>query len=236
MRGPEDDGRSDADLLAAISQQDWRAFELLHARYAPWLMVVLSHRGADAATIEDVVQLTFIALWRKPHAWRGEGQVGAWIRGIAMHKLLDEQHPRSKMSAAIHLVPDVVVDGRRHAEPSAEEEFLRSQDVPCSEIEDALRKLSPKLLAVARCCWLDDLTISEAARALGLPPGTVKTRLMRARDQLREELDGALEHSVLADPPTNPHGRPTPEPKRKPRERVAPRERRVGGQPREELA
>ena len=44
------------------------------------------------------------------------------------------------------------------------------------------------LLAVVQCCWLDELTTSEASQALGVPQGTVKTRLMRARIRLREEL------------------------------------------------
>ena len=52
----------------------------------------------------------------------------------------------------------------------------------------SLRRLSPELLAVVQATILDGLTVREASRLLGLPTGTVKTRLMRAKRILREQL------------------------------------------------
>ena len=57
-----------------------------------------------------------------------------------------------------------------------------------SGLAGALNRLSPELRAVLEATVLDGLTTREAARLLGIPQGTVKTRLMRAREQLREEL------------------------------------------------
>jgi RNA polymerase sigma-70 factor (ECF subfamily) len=56
------------------------------------------------------------------------------------------------------------------------------------DLAGALNRLSPELRAVLQATALDGLTTREAGRLLGIPPGTVKTRLMRARAQLREEL------------------------------------------------
>jgi len=60
--------------------------------------------------------------------------------------------------------------------------------VEYGDLAGALNRLSPELRAVVQATILDDLTTKEAARLLGIPAGTVKTRMMRAKAQLREEL------------------------------------------------
>ena len=67
---------------------------------------------------------------------------------------------------------------------------LRSQSlgVEYGDLGVALNRLSPELRAVMQATVLDGLTTKEAARLLGIPQGTVKTRLMRARSELREVL------------------------------------------------
>ena len=113
-----------------------------------------------------------------------------------MHKLLDERQPRSKVRAAIQFVSAGVLDALGKVEPSAEDEMLGRRGVTYGELGDALCKLAPELRAVVQCCWLDEWTTSEASRLLGVPHGTVKTRLMRARIQLRRELGCNLERSL----------------------------------------
>jgi RNA polymerase sigma-70 factor, ECF subfamily len=79
-----------------------------------------------------------------------------------------------------------LLDRTGRAEPSAEELVLIG--VEHGDLAGALNRLSPELRAVLQATALDGLTTREAGRLLGIPPGTVKTRLMRARAQLREEL------------------------------------------------
>jgi len=194
MESGKDDPRSDPDLLRAVAEGDQIALRVLRDRHAAWLTFWLLHRSAGAGVVDEVLQRTFMAVWEKADRWRGDGEVAAWIRRIAMHKLLDELRPRSKVRKALQLVGDMSeVPGR--AEPSAEEELLGRQGIAFGELGDALRKLEPGLLAVVRCCWIDELTAIEASRALGVPQGTVKTRLMRARIRLRQELGCNLERS-----------------------------------------
>jgi RNA polymerase sigma-70 factor (ECF subfamily) len=76
--------------------------------------------------------------------------------------------------------------GRAEVEPSAEERVLLG--VEHGDLAGALNRLSPELRAVIEATVLDGLTTREAARLLGIPQGTVKTRLMRARAELREAL------------------------------------------------
>lgn len=76
--------------------------------------------------------------------------------------------------------------GRDEVVVSAEDEVMLG--VEFGDLAGALSRLSPELRAVVQATVLDGLTTKEAARLLRIPPGTVKTRMMRARAQLREEL------------------------------------------------
>src|SRR5215207_6417537 len=74
-----DDERTDAELLAATGDGDRTALEGLYVRHAPWLLVRLSRRCADRQLVDEVVQDTFVAVWRGARRWRCEG----WPGGVA---------------------------------------------------------------------------------------------------------------------------------------------------------
>ncbi len=171
-------GTSDEDLLTAIREGDRAALRELYDRHAPWLMLRLRRRGADGPLAEEVVQDTFLAVWRKPHSYRGSGAVAAWIWGIGIRRLID----RLRRTRALHPLPR----GRGDVIVSAEDHVLLG--VEFGDLGGALARLSPELRAVVQATVLDGLTTKEASQLLGIPAGTVKTRMMRARAQLREEL------------------------------------------------
>jgi RNA polymerase sigma-70 factor (ECF subfamily) len=177
--GPRVDVRSDGELLQAIAAGDRSALEPLYARHAPWLLLRLQRRCADVGLVDEVVQDTFVAVWRSARRYDGRGPVAAWIWGIGVRRLVDavRRRPRGVPMAE-------VVD--RGVELSAEERVLLG--VEYGDLAGALDRLSPELRAVVQATVLDGLTTNEAARLLGIPQGTVKTRMSRARVQLREEL------------------------------------------------
>ena len=167
----------DRELLAAVAAGDRRALRALYDRHAPWLTLRLQRRCADPDRVDDALQDTFLAVWRTARRWDGSGEVGAWIWGIAIRRLVDavrRRPPREFTSAE-----------REQFEPSAEEQVLL--DIEHGDLAGALNRLSPELRAVVQATVLDGLTTKEAGQLLGLPAGTVKTRMMRARNQLREE-------------------------------------------------
>lgn len=169
---------TDEELLAEVSRGEREALRELYDRHAPWLMVRLRRRGADGTLAEEVVQDTFLAVWRKPRSYSGAGQVPAWIWGIGIRRLIDRLRQRRFLEPLPSRRDDLVV--------SAEDQVL--QGVEYGDLAGALERLSPELRAVVQATVLDGLTTREAARLLGIPSGTVKTRMMRARAQLREEL------------------------------------------------
>ncbi|MDQ4068054.1 MAG: RNA polymerase sigma factor [Actinomycetota bacterium] len=178
MADRREDHRSDPELLEAMAAGDRGALRSLHDRHAPWLLLRLSRRCADPAVVEEVVQDTFLAVWRKPAAYKGTGSVAAWIWGIGIRRLVDQFRRQRRPMAE-------VAEGMETTS-SAEEQLLLG--VEYGELGPALNRLSPELRAVVQATVLDGLTTREAARLLGIPAGTVKTRMMRAKPQLREAL------------------------------------------------
>lgn len=166
---------TDIELLAAIADGRTDALRELHERHAPWLAMRLSRRVTDRSLVDEAIQDTFVAVWLKPETFRGEGDVGAWLWGIAIRKLIDrlrgQRLPRFE---------------RRSMVESAEEAVLAG--IGYGDLGTAMAGLSPELLAVVQARILDGLSTKEAARLLGIPAGTVKTRLMRAKQIMRAEL------------------------------------------------
>ena len=168
---------ADENLVAAVAAGDRQAFRLLYDRHAPWLTLRLSRRCADPDAVDSAVQDTFVALWRDASRYEGRGEVAAWIWGIGIRRLIDGLRRRPRREFAL--------SERREAEASVEERVLLG--IEHGDLAGALNRLSPELRAVVQATVLDGLTTREAARLLGIPAGTVKTRMMRARAQLREE-------------------------------------------------
>ncbi|MFJ2608040.1 RNA polymerase sigma factor [Streptomyces sp. NPDC091279] len=177
--------RSDQELLRAIAaDSDRRAFEELYRRYAPWLTARLRGRCADPSLVDDVVQETFLSVWRGAAGFRDQGAPDAagWLWRIGSRRLVDHLRgdgARGRLRQALARL-------RHRDEVSAEERVLAS--VAHGDLAGALVQLSPELRAVLQATVIDGLTTREAAVLLGIPPGTVKTRAMRARTQLREAL------------------------------------------------
>lgn len=172
---------SDDELLRATATGDRQAFETYYRRNAPWLEIRLRRRCGDAELAADVVQETFLAVWRAAASYRGTDQSGGWLWSIASRRLIDTHRRRAVRAQTV---------GEPYADllaaPSAEEEALASSYG--AELALALDRLSPELRAVLQATVLDGLSVREAAVLLDIPEGTVKSRAVRARRQLREAL------------------------------------------------
>jgi RNA polymerase sigma-70 factor, ECF subfamily len=172
------DERSDAEVLAAVAAGDRLALAVFYRRHAAWLLVRLSRRCADASVVDEVLQDTFVAVWQGAAKYSGQGEVAAWVWGIGIRRLVDALRRRPR--ATLTLPDQIGVD------PSAEERVLVG--IEYGALGGALLRLSPELRAVVQATVLDGLTTREAGRLLSIPTGTVKTRMRRARAQLREEM------------------------------------------------
>ena len=172
-----DSSPGDETLLLAVAERDMGAFRTLYERHAGWLAIRLARRCNDRDLVADAIQDTFVAVWQKPQGFRGDGDIGAWLWGIAIRRLVSRLRTRRGVAAVFE-----------HAEvaPAAEDQVLLS--VEYGDIGQALARLSPEMRAVIQAVVLDGLTAKEAARLLDMPVGSVKTRLHRAKAHLRAAL------------------------------------------------
>lgn len=173
---------SDADLLAQVRERDEGALRVLYERHAGWISARLLRRCADRDVVSDVLQDTFVSAWNGAGTFRGEGAVAGWLWGIAVHRLISRVRTRSAHPARL----GPALRANDYVDASAEEDVLLA--VQYSDVGDALARISPELRVVLQATVLDGLTTREAARLLGIPQGTVKTRLARARASMRKEL------------------------------------------------
>jgi RNA polymerase sigma-70 factor (ECF subfamily) len=182
--GPSSD---DHELIAAVAAEHVEALRLLHDRHAPWLRARLLRRCADPDIVDDAIQDTFVAVWRGAGRYSPQGEdAAAWIWTIAARRLASAlRRPGGRWIAAAAL-PEAVLAETDARLASAEDSVLLG--VEHGDLGGALARLSPELRAVIQATVLDGLTVREASRLLGIPEGTVKTRLMRAKARLREEL------------------------------------------------
>ena len=170
--------RSDSELLDAIADGDRASFDELYARHFAWLHLRLSRRCADPTLVEEALQDTFLTIWRKAGSYKGRGEVGAWVWGIGIRQLLNRMRRRKTPAWHLMIQSDRLV--------SAEDTALLAAEH--GDLGGAIDRLSPELRAVVQATVIDGLTTREAAGLLGVPSGTIKTRMMRARHQLREAL------------------------------------------------
>ena len=173
--------RPDAELLALVAEGDTSALAAVYERHAPWISVRLRRRCNDPELVTEVLQDTFVAVWRGAGGFRGEGDVGGWLWGVAMRRLVSRLR-RAPQGREV-LVAEV---SSSSVESSVEERVLSG--VEYGELGAAMARLSPEMRAVVQATVLDGLTTREASALLGVPRATVKTRLLRAKAQLRKDL------------------------------------------------
>jgi RNA polymerase sigma-70 factor (ECF subfamily) len=173
-----------AELIFAVAtRQDRSAFAALFDHFAPRIKSLLMRSGTPAETAEDMAQEAMMSVWRKASYFDpARASASTWIFTIARNLRIDaaRRQKREEVHAAIESVepegpeqPDEVVDiGRREA-----------------RVREALKILPPDQLDVVKLAFVEGLTHSEIAQALGLPLGTVKSRMRLAMGRLRGHLE-----------------------------------------------
>ena len=165
----------DAELLAAVCDGSQRAFNQLVDRHQQAVRQFL-RRVVGPNEADDVAQETFLAVWLQAVSYRGGAAVRTWLFGIAWRKAKDLQ--RSWF--------------RRRRRDTVWQQDAGAQSVDSDEarvaLEQALTALSMEQRAAVMLCLGYECSHGEAAEALGMPLGTVKSHVARGRDRLRAVL------------------------------------------------
>jgi RNA polymerase sigma factor (sigma-70 family) len=180
---------SDAALWARSRDGDADAFGLLFERHAKAIYNYCFRRIGDWAAAEDMLSIVFLEAWRRRDKHLPSEKVLPWLYGIATNVVWNRRRSERRYAIALHRLP----------EPQPEPNFSDLADARLDDHQQMHRVLA--LLAQLRkheqdvfvLCACMELSYEDAALALDVPVGTVRSRLSRARTRLRE-LDPASGH------------------------------------------
>ncbi|MBK7660979.1 MAG: sigma-70 family RNA polymerase sigma factor [Betaproteobacteria bacterium] len=176
---PPRSASTDAELILAAAQGgDREAFAELVRRHQSMVRSVLRRlTNGDAALADDLAQEAFLLAWRRLDTFRFEARFTTWLYRIAFNAWQSERRKTHEVLLGEDEAmpePDAAPSG-----PGAEERM---------DLERALATLPDAERAAIAACYAADLSHVEAAEALGIPLGTVKTHILRAKERLRARL------------------------------------------------
>jgi RNA polymerase sigma-70 factor, ECF subfamily len=185
----------DAALVASVAQGDARALELIYERHSRGVYSLAVRLMTDGPAAEEVVQETFLKLWRQPQAYQpSRGRLLAWLLGVAHHQAIDML--RRRQLEQRHRVPQPTqangdglvdlldslgltsTDGDPQSGAGALEQRLT--------IGRALASLPTEQRLPLELAYYKGMTQLEIATLLGSPLGTIKTRMRLGLQQLRK--------------------------------------------------
>ena len=173
---------SDAELLQGVAGGDLGALGELYDRYARHVWQA-ARRSIDGVDAEDVVHQVFVKLPEIAPSYDGRANCRGWLCGIAVRLAMRHRRGAGRFRRMLGSFAHTLV-GRTSRDP--EREAMGSQDM--SALERALAALSEKKRVVFLLVEVEGLTAEDAARALGIPAATARTRLFHARKELQAAL------------------------------------------------
>lgn len=175
-------------LRLVATDKDTAAFRILFEAIAPRIKALMLRQGMDNAGAEDVAQETMVILWRKAHFYaEHRGSVFTWAFTIARNLRIDSLRKTRFAFANLADVPEPISeDATLLAVTQRHQEDVR--------VRAALRTLPGKHKEVIELAFIHGLSHSEIAERLGLPVGTVKSRIRMAFGRLRDTLP-ELQHA-----------------------------------------
>ncbi len=171
----------EADLVQAAVRGDEKAFRELMERYGKLVTGVAWRYGTRTSDIEDVVSEVFIKMYGNLHRYRPDHRFSTWLYRLSANHVIDHGRRSRKEQGRVEM-PEQIVDPSSQIQEGLEEQERAMQ------VRSGLRELADRYRAPLFLVYVEGMKVHEAARTLGLPVGTVKTRLMRGRNALAKIL------------------------------------------------
>lgn len=173
-----------SDLIVKMARDgDRQAFAVLFGFYFPRVKAYLLRGGAPASAAEEIAQETMLRVWRKANAFDPQtGAASTWIFVIARNLRIDRVRGE-RATNELELDPSEEPD----APPTGEMVAIMKQRG--DRVREALASLSPEQAEIIRLFYFEERPHSDIARSLGLPLGTVKSRVRLALERLRSTLE-----------------------------------------------
>lgn len=177
----------DLKLVQRMATGDTRALDEIYTRHGPSVLSFLTARLNNRQVAEEVLQDVMLAAWRNAANFRGDSSVRTWLLVIARNRAINMYRKHQPALISFDEAFDAPVND---TEPL--ERFERK--VKSSSVRQAITHLSEPYREVLELVFYHQLSGAEAAEVLGVQVGTVKSRLHRAKEELRRTLlsEGSL--------------------------------------------
>lgn len=184
---------AEATLIARAQAQDDTAFDQIVRLYADRIYNYVRRMVGNPQDAEDITQEVFLRAYQGLSQFDGRASFSTWLFRIATNLCIDHKRRQSRRVQTIPYHHDETDEEEGDwefpdtAQPSALEQLLTKelQEV----VEQAIDALSPKLKTVLLLYDVEGLSYEQIAEALGIPMGTVKSRLFAAREQIRKQVE-----------------------------------------------
>jgi RNA polymerase sigma-70 factor (ECF subfamily) len=173
-----------AQVSAALASEA-QCFGEIFARYAPYVLGLVRRLGVPADDVEDVAQDVFVAVHRQLPKFEHRSALKTWLCGIALRTVAN--HRRRLARRRETLLDEHGVEQHALSAPLQELALERADDA--ARLQHALDQLSDKLREVFVLYEIEELPMSDVARAIGCPRFTAYTRLRAARAALKTRLE-----------------------------------------------
>ena len=198
MTAQRSDTVTDATLAAACRNGNLAAFETLVVRHQRMMINIAFRMTGVYEDACDIVQDSFISAWRKIGDYRGEAKFSTWLTAIVINlsrNRLQQMQQRSRREAYSLNAPLPGSDGESLPDPPSGAQSVLEQLEEAElrrSLQHCIEKLTPEFHEVLVLRDMQELSYGEVGVALHLREGTVKSRLFRARDAVKECLQKAM--------------------------------------------
>jgi RNA polymerase sigma-70 factor (ECF subfamily) len=175
---------SDEMLIARIAAGDRLAMQTLFARHRTAVYRWLLRFVGNEAAAEDLLSDVFLDVWRQADRFQGRSSVSTWLLAIARFKALSAR--RVRKDAELDETIEATV-----ADPADNPEVVLEKKNREELVRAALNNLSPEHKEVIDLVYYHEKSVDECAQIIGVPPGTVKTRMFYARKKVAEMVKAA---------------------------------------------
>ncbi|RMG68549.1 MAG: sigma-70 family RNA polymerase sigma factor [Calditrichaeota bacterium] len=184
---------TDEQLIARFQQGDLQAFDILVRRYKDQLLNYVYRFVGNRSDAEDIVQETFLRVYKNKHYYKEIAKFSTWIYTIAGNLAKTELRRRKRRK--IFSVSNFVNEEKDFDIPDVERSPEQQVDGSIKDdiIQKAIEKLPPKFKEVILLRDVQGFSYEEISQILGIPLGTVKSRVNRGRLKLQEDLKFLLE-------------------------------------------
>lgn len=193
----------EASLIERLIARDERAFNELVQSYGAKVSTLVLRMLGNRAEAEDLTQEVFIQVFKAIGSFRGDSKLSTWIYRIAVNlcrnrtKYLRVRHAsdQQELEAVAERVPLGEARGSNVAQIERPDEAMAGKQVE-HIVREAIQQIDPTFRECLILCDVEELSYAEIGQITGLPAGTVKSRIFRARAQLKEIVEQKLGEKI----------------------------------------